>query len=248
MYDFHCHLDLYDDFQSAVLSREKHKIWSLTMTTTPLAWPKNVELTKSLKYVQCALGYHPQIVKDRPNDFQLFKKYINKATYIGELGLDGSENFKSSFKQQFKIFTDALDFAFKSNTKLISLHSLRTSKIVISQLKKYRNFIKPTPIMHWFTGLEEEVQEAHDSGCYFSVNAQMLSTKRGISILKSIRKERVLTESDGPFSEGSKNNYGIDSIFEVGERLASIWKCTNSEAWLQIEKNARELGIERADQ
>lgn len=57
--DFHCHLDLYPDHYSAVRDAEKAGIFTLAVTTTPRAWPRNHEIAKRTKYVRAALGLHP---------------------------------------------------------------------------------------------------------------------------------------------------------------------------------------------
>ncbi|MGD9914159.1 MAG: TatD family deoxyribonuclease, partial [Rhizobiaceae bacterium] len=42
--DFHCHQDLYPDHAAAVDRCERDGVFTLTMTTTPKAWPRNHEL------------------------------------------------------------------------------------------------------------------------------------------------------------------------------------------------------------
>ena len=59
--DFHCHLDLYPDLQAAIAKAEAARIYTLTVTTTPKAWPRNHELTRGKRYVRAALGLHPQL-------------------------------------------------------------------------------------------------------------------------------------------------------------------------------------------
>ena len=41
--DFHCHLDLYPDHQAAVEEAEDAGVFTLAVTTTPRAWPRNHE-------------------------------------------------------------------------------------------------------------------------------------------------------------------------------------------------------------
>jgi len=38
-------------------------------------------------------------------------------------------------------------------------------------------------------------------GCYFSVNAEMTRTDRGRSLVRDLPMDRVLTETDGPFTQ-----------------------------------------------
>ena len=38
--DFHCHLDLYPDHEAAIARAEAASVYTLTVTTTPKAWPR----------------------------------------------------------------------------------------------------------------------------------------------------------------------------------------------------------------
>ena len=45
-----------------------------------------------------------------------------------------------------------------------------------------------------------ELKRAVEMGCYFSINPRMFKTKSGIEIIKRIPIERVVLESDAPFT------------------------------------------------
>ena len=74
--DFHCHLDLFPDPVSAVNAAEASGIYTLTVTTTPKAWPRNHEITHNKKYVRAALGLHPQVVAERAAEINLWEEYL----------------------------------------------------------------------------------------------------------------------------------------------------------------------------
>ncbi|HXS78286.1 MAG TPA: hypothetical protein VN753_19060 [Terracidiphilus sp.] len=50
--DFHCYLDLFPDPITAVSAAELACIYTLTVTTTPKAWPRNRELTQGTKFIR----------------------------------------------------------------------------------------------------------------------------------------------------------------------------------------------------
>ena len=50
--DFHCHLDLYPDHAAAVAECERAGVFTLAVTTTPKAWPRNNELAASTNYAR----------------------------------------------------------------------------------------------------------------------------------------------------------------------------------------------------
>ena len=62
--DFHCHLDLYPDHAAAVEECERLGVFTLAVTTTPRAWPRNHQLATATRHVRAALGLHPQLVAD----------------------------------------------------------------------------------------------------------------------------------------------------------------------------------------
>ena len=53
-------------------------------------------------------------------------------------------------------------------------------------------------IFHWFSGSSAQLKRARDLGCFFSVNAFMLQTKRGREYAKAIPLDRLLIETDLP--------------------------------------------------
>ena len=93
--DFHCHLDLFPDPVSAVRDAEAAGIYTLTVTTTPKAWPRNHDLTQKTKYVRAALGLHPQLIAERSAEINLWEEYLPQTRYIGEVGLDAGPRYSA---------------------------------------------------------------------------------------------------------------------------------------------------------
>jgi TatD related DNase len=77
--DFHCHLDLYPDHAAAIAQAEAAGVYTLTVTTTPKAWPRNRELTDGTRYVRAALGLHPQLVAERAGELPLWERYLSET-------------------------------------------------------------------------------------------------------------------------------------------------------------------------
>ena len=86
--DFHCHLDLYPDHAEAVARCEREGVFTLAVTTTPKAWPRNQELAAATRHVRAALGLHPQLVAERSHEIALWKELLPRTRYVGEVGLD----------------------------------------------------------------------------------------------------------------------------------------------------------------
>jgi len=103
--DFHCHLDLYPDFTEVIKNYEQKRIYTLAVTTTPRAWLKNNELTKYSKYIQVALGYHPQLVDESwRKELEIWIKHLPETKFVGEVGIDGSTKFKNTLVFQKQVF------------------------------------------------------------------------------------------------------------------------------------------------
>ena len=177
--DFHCHLDLFPDPVSAVSDAENAGIYTLTVTTTPKAWPRNHDLTRKTKYVRAALGLHPQLIAELSAEIELWEEYLPQARYIGEVGLDAGPRYFRSLDLQKQIFTQVLQKCAEAGGKVLSVHSVRTATTVLDLIESHLPCQQGQVVLHWFTGSASEARRAIDLGCYFSINAAMLSNDRG---------------------------------------------------------------------
>lgn len=198
--DFHCHLDLYPDFEAAIARAEAARIFTLAVTTTPKAWPRNFELTRDTRYVQAALGMHPQLMADRSNEFALWERYLPETHFVGEVGLDASPRFYKTLEIQKVVFRKVLERCADVGGKVLSVHSLRSVSIVLEMIEKHLPQDRGLAVLHWFTGTNAEARRAAALGCYFSVNGEMIRSNRGRALVAELPLNRLLTETDGPFT------------------------------------------------
>lgn len=222
--DFHCHLDLYPDFESIINECEQTNIFTLAVTTTPRAWPRNRDLTLKTKYIRAALGLHPQLIdKDYARELFLWEKYLPEARYIGEVGLDAGISFSHTLKEQTRAFERILLCCAKAGGKVLSIHSVRSAGAVLDLIENNLPADRGGIVLHWFTGSIVEAQRAVTLGCYFSINTKMLKTKKGHDLLKVIPRERILTETDGPFTESGNTPAKPKDVASVVNLLAEIY-------------------------
>lgn len=222
--DFHCHLDLFKNFDAELNEAEKSGIYTLTVTTTPRAWPRNYELTAKLKYIRPALGFHPQIItKETEHEIDLWNRYIENAKYVGEVGIDASTNYKHTLDRQKKIFEHILVKCSESGNKVLSVHAVKSVGTVLELIEAFMPKERGVVVLHWFTGTKRQAEKALDLGCYFSVNLAMLRSKRTRDVISTIPINRLLTETDAPF---------IDNVTSREEQLrftiANLSKLLNS--------------------
>jgi TatD DNase family protein len=199
-YDFHCHVDLYQSPVAVIEHCEREKIATIAVTTTPKAWPQNVSWTTQCRFVKPAVGFHPELVATRLHEASLLLEYMEKSSFVGEIGLDGSPPHRASLTAQRKVFGCVLDTAEARGGHVLSIHSRGAASEVIDMLMKKVTPQRVLPILHWYSGNMGSLRKAIEHGCYFSVNEQMLHSAGGRAILKLIPYDRLLTETDGPFT------------------------------------------------
>lgn len=239
--DFHCHLDLYPDPAAAIADAVGARVYTLTMTTTPRAWPRNRSLTERTACVRAALGLHPQLVADHAKELELWERYLPEARYIGEVGLDAGPRYFRSLDLQKQVFERILRLCSESGGKVISVHSVRATKAVLDLIEANLTPARGAVVLHWFTGPVSEIRRAVDLGCYFSVNAAMLASERGRSAVAAIPAERILTETDGPFTSTHGRPSRPSDVASIIEDLAAARSTTAVEIAAKIVRNLRAL-------
>jgi TatD DNase family protein len=199
--DFHCHLDLYPNPEAAITEADAAGVYTLTVTTTPKAWPRNFALTRRTRYVRAALGLHPQLVAAHSGELPLWEKYLPETRYVGEVGLDAGPQYFRSLDLQKQVFERILTRCAEAGDKILTVHSVRAAKTVLDLIEAHLPPGKGQTVLHWFTGSKSEARRAADIGCYFSVNARMLQSDKGRDLVRSLPSDRLLTETDGPFTQ-----------------------------------------------
>lgn len=237
--DFHCHLDLYPNFEKVILECEQNKIYTLTVTTTPQAWPRNYSLTKNTKYVRAALGLHPQLVAQRSAEISLWDQYFAEAKYIGEIGLDARPAYFKSLTLQEEVFEHIIKRCSSDGGRILTIHSVRTAQRVIDIIERHGVCKKNRIVLHWFSGSASQLQRAARLGCYFSVNSQMFS--KGGALITSMPRNRILTETDGPFTKLAENPQRPSDVGHCVDLIAIVLKISAVEVKNLIAQNLREL-------
>ncbi|MBN9362833.1 MULTISPECIES: Qat anti-phage system TatD family nuclease QatD [unclassified Devosia] len=199
--DFHCHLDLYPDLQAAIAKAEAARIFTLTVTTTPKAWPRNHELTRGTRYVRAALGLHPQLVAERAGELALWEYHLRETRYVGEVGLDAGPRFYKSLDTQKQVFRTVLERCAEAGGKILTVHSVRSVPMVLDMIECHLPRNRGVVVLHWFTGSKAEARRAVALGCYFSINTEMTRSERGRALIAELPMDRLLTETDGPFTQ-----------------------------------------------
>lgn len=237
MMDLHCHLDLYPDPARIARGCAERGLYVLSVTTTPSAWHVTSALAQGR--TRTALGLHPQLAHKRKTELGLFDGILPQVRYVGEIGLDGSPEFRQYWKDQLTVFNHILGACAKAGGRIMSVHSRRASKAVLDYLEA--NPDAGTPVLHWFSGSARDLKRAIPLGCWFSVGPAMLNSARGKELVAIMPKHRVLPESDGPFTQRN----GVPMLpwhtELVSEELSKLWGIEREQIDQLLTQNLREL-------
>jgi TatD DNase family protein len=240
--DFHCHLDLYPDPVAVVAECRTRNMYVLSVTTTPAAWAGTYALAAGSSRIRTALGLHPQLVAQRKSELPLLLSLISDTRYIGEIGLDGSRDFAGSLGDQIDVFDAVLQGCADAGGRILSIHSKGAAKMVLDALSQ-----RPaagTPILHWFSGTERELLHAIDLGCWFSIGPAMLKSQKGLRLVERMPRDRILTESDGPFASVQGRSALPWDVGEAEGSLAKVWALSNEATQQALLANLRRLAVQ----
>jgi TatD DNase family protein len=218
--DTHCHLDLYPDYQTVLEEIEYQGIRTIAVTNTPSVFRQSANLTRRSWFVETALGLHPELAACRETELALFDELLPMTRFVGEIGLDYSTSDSCNQAAQRRVFRILLDRCALASDKILTVHSRRAEVDVLSMIgEKYPG----TVILHWFSGSLKILEQAVSCGYYFSVNTAMAKSITGQRVISNLPRDRVLTETDGPFVQVGRRPARPRDIGSVINSLAQIW-------------------------
>jgi TatD DNase family protein len=238
-YDVHAHLDLYRDRDAVIGRMEQQKIYVVSMTNLPELYDKYCHEYPSLSFVRFALGFHPELAKDYAERLPYFMSLLPKARFIGEIGLDFSKQKSDDDKRlQRKIFEQIVEGCKKCvDPKILSIHSRNAANEIIDTVGKYHGQI----ILHWLSDKNLRMSEAIDYGYYFSINKQMASYQNGQNLIRKMPVNRLLIESDAPFTKENNQSYMEAQLNDTVEQLAEIFGVSSEKMQDITSNNFRRL-------
>lgn len=129
--DAHCHMDLMENIPQFINEIQNSDMSLFAVGTIPKAYSKEILFCRNARNIHVGLGMHPQLVSSGYDDMQLFKSFIEKSHYIGEVGLDFSKGYIQTKELQIKVFSEIIKLCEQFSEKVVSIHSLKSTSIVI---------------------------------------------------------------------------------------------------------------------
>jgi TatD DNase family protein len=224
--DAHVHVDRYRRPPEVLAAAEAARVVCVAVTETP----KDFELLSvraGRRFgLRVALGAHPMRAATLDlRQLERFTALLPRAEYVGEIGLDGSREGRASLPAQRRVFAHVLG-APGIRQRVLSVHSRGAEAEAITALED----AGVTAVLHWYTGALKHADRALNAGIYFSVNAAMLRSKKGARLLRAIPRNRVLTETDGPYVATGSRPSAPSDVPGLVRDLAGVWGCDPEEA------------------
>lgn len=233
--DAHCHLDLYPDASAQVQDTERRRIYCIAVTNTPSVFPIMESLAAGCIFVLPALGLHPELASQRFGELPLFAQYLPRTRFVGEIGLDYRTTDERDRAIQRRAFNRILEDCDGAGNKVLTIHSRRAADDVADAIC---SGLRVTVILHWFSGSARALARALGCGAYLSVNREMLSAERGRMLLTGVPRERVLTETDGPFVKLPDRTPATPAtVLETITALTRIWRTSEDDVRAQVLSN-----------
>lgn len=239
MMDMHCHIDLYNNPLDVIKRSVAANLYVLSVTTTPKAWEGTHALTKDFPRFKTSLGLHPQLAHLRSHELEIFDNLVNQTRYIGEIGLDGGKEYREHIDIQLKVFRHILNVCKHDPQKIFTVHSRLAVSDVLQELSNYS--VAGKVILHWYMGTKSEMNEADRLGCYFSVGPAMIDSIQGKRVLGWLPRNKILLETDGPFSASNGIPLEPKDVFSMIEYFSVEWDMPTKGVKNMLLSNLRRL-------
>ena len=239
MIDFHCHIDLFPNPSALVEECERSGLYVLSVTTVPSAWRGTMALSQNSKRIRTALGLHPELAHERESELKLFDELLPEAKYIGEIGLDRTPGTEAHWPAQARVFRHILASCRRSGGRVMSIHSRRATDEVLDELEALPD--AGTAVLHWFTGSQVQLRRELSLGCWFSVGPAMLRGQRGRDLVSRMPRDRLLTESDGPFAQIDARAATPSDVSTALRYLGDLWSLSSAAVHQLVMDNFRAL-------
>ena len=238
MLDAHCHLDRYPDPMLIATEAAARGVFIVAVTNLPTHFRAGLAHARGLKGVRLALGLHPLAVGTSEHEISQFRALLARTSFVGEVGLDFSREGIGTKDVQLRAFREVAAAVRDAGPKFVSLHSRRAETAVLDVLSEYGI---TQSVFHWFSGSTGALTRVVEAGHFLSVNPAMTLSVRGQELVARMPRDRVLTETDGPYTRIGSTACAPWQVQVVEQYLASVWGVTEAAVRDQVWANFRGL-------
>ncbi len=217
LYDTHFHLDLQESKSEVLKEIENNQIYTIAVTNLPPLYEKLKKEVNS-KFIRIALGLHPELIGQYQQYIPDMWRLLPDAKYVGEVGIE-LKTGKESRNLQLSFFEELIDKCNTFGNKILSVHSRAAAAEVISIIGENFN---GKIILHWYSGTKQNQEQAISNGYYFSVNYAMLNSDSGKKIIGNIPNDKILLETDSPFTSIDGHVFKPSELGKIVEGIAML--------------------------
>jgi TatD DNase family protein len=228
MIDVHCHLEQkdYEKDRDEIIEKCKKELKAvITCCCHSDDFDLTMEMVEKYKnFVFATVSIHPEYIKEVneevvENFFKKIEENKEKIVGIGETGLDFITKEPEWREKQKELFVKFIDLAKNLNLPLV-IHARKAFKEAIEVLEKSgaRNVL-----MHFFTQ-KDLLPKIIENGWSISVNTTLLSSKNIKKIVRDLKIEKIMTETDSPWLGPNGQRNDPRSIKLVVEEISRIKK------------------------
>jgi len=228
MIDVHCHLEQkdYEKDRDEIIEKCKKELKAvITCCCHPDDFDLTMEMVEKYKnFLFATVSIHPEYIKEVneeivENFFKKIEENKEKIVGIGETGLDFITREPEWREKQKELFVKFIDLAKNLNLPLV-IHARKAFKEAIEVLEKSgaRNVL-----MHFFTQ-KDLLPKIIENGWSISVNTTLLSSKNIKKIVRDLKIEKIMTETDSPWLGPNGQRNDPRSIKLVVEEISRIKK------------------------
>lgn len=237
--DFHCHLDLYPEAKKVYVEALQRNEFVWVVTTSPRAYTATSRVFTATPGLFISPGLHPEVADKKSGELEILLSQMENCYGIGEIGLDGSARYSQHFELQIYIFQSVVEKCARMGGRVLNIHSRAAATKVLDILDANPGF--GTAILHWFTDSPSQLRRAVASGCWFSVGPAMLETANGRKLAALMPRDRVVSESDGPFAKVRGAHVMPWEANGVAVKLADAWSISQDDASTTLKANGLRL-------
>jgi TatD DNase family protein len=237
--DAHSHIDLLDDYKTAIKNAEKEKVKIIVAGIDIKSNRKILEIKKENPEVQICLGIYPSDAlklseKEFDSEIEFIKKNKDKILAIGEVGLDLKENSQETLEKQKENLSKFVKLA-KELNKPIIIHSRKAEEECINFLEKL-NYNKI--IMHCFSGNFKLVKRIIEKNWMMTIPTSVKNSQHFQKVVEINPIENLLCETDSPFLHPDKKFPNEPAnVIESYKKISKIKNIPLKEVEQIIEKN-----------
>lgn len=235
--DTHCHIDRFPDPMAVAEDCERQRVVAIAVTQLPSHFQMAMQHIGEMQFVRPALGFHPLAVTGNEGELSLFLSLLPDVQFVGEIGLDLSHEGASSRSEQLRTFK-AISAELAGKRKFVTVHS-RGAEMEVADILHDSGVTEC--VFHWFSGETKALRAVIGQGHYFSINTAMVTTHKGKSLLSFVPRDRILTETDGPYVKIGSRPARPHDVKKALCGIADVWGTSAGEVEAQVTENFTQL-------